>query len=95
MTTTTLPPNAVEAVDALVSRLPDLPPPAVRARLRRAGKLTQPEVAEALGVHRVQVARWESGRCEPRKPHRALYAHLLRQLAERHPHAAAEEAAVT
>lgn len=83
------------AVDALLNRPADLPPPAVRARLRRAGRLTQAEVADALGVVRAQVNRWEGGHAEPRKPHREAYARLLHGLAEQYPEAAAEEAPVT
>lgn len=92
--TTKQPQAMFDAVDALVSRPADLPPPSVRGRLRRADGLTQPDVAETLGVHRVQVARWETGRAEPRKPHRAAYVRLLEQLAEKHPEAVAEEASV-
>ncbi|MER7983386.1 helix-turn-helix transcriptional regulator [Streptomyces sp. NPDC095817] len=68
-------------VESLLHRAVTLPAPAERARLRLAGSLTQAEVAEALGVHRVQVARWENGRAEPRPPHRQTYARLLAGLA--------------
>lgn len=84
-----------DSVDELLARPADLPPSAIRARLRRAGGLTQPDVAEALGVHRIQVTRWENGHTEPRAPHRAAYARLLGKLAEAHPEAAAEEAPMT
>ncbi|MFF4845518.1 helix-turn-helix domain-containing protein [Streptomyces collinus] len=73
------------AVDELLRRPADLPPPAVRSLLRRAHRLTQQEVAEALGVHRIQVVRWEGGQAEPRNPHRRTYARLLAGLAKLHP----------
>ncbi|WP_093699470.1 helix-turn-helix transcriptional regulator [Streptomyces sp. 2231.1] len=73
------------AIDELLRRPADLPPPGVRSLLRRAHRLTQQEVAEALGVHRIQVVRWEGGQAEPRNPHRRAYARLLAGLAEQHP----------
>ncbi|GAA3163539.1 helix-turn-helix domain-containing protein [Streptomyces ramulosus] len=78
--------DALRRVDALVGGV--LPPPPVRQRLRRAAGLTQQEVADAVGVKRLAVARWELGETHPRRPHRAVYMHLLRQLAERFPEAA-------
>jgi hypothetical protein len=36
-------------------------------------------------VHRVQVVRWETGRAEPRQPHRQAYAQLLHGLAAKFP----------
>ncbi|MFF1482902.1 helix-turn-helix domain-containing protein [Streptomyces sp. NPDC058301] len=80
-----------ERVDALIARSAALPPPQVRARLRQAGCLTQAEVAEALGVHRIQVVRWEKGRAEPRQPHRRLYVRLLQGLAEKFPEVTGEQ----
>ncbi|MFD9511267.1 helix-turn-helix transcriptional regulator [Streptomyces mirabilis] len=72
-------------IESLLNRAVGLPGPAERARLRLAGNLTQAEVAEALGVHRVQVVRWETGRAEPRQPHRQAYAQLLHGLAAKFP----------
>ncbi|MFD8375307.1 helix-turn-helix transcriptional regulator [Streptomyces sp. NPDC059688] len=74
-----------EAVNQLLNRPADLPLPSIRTALRRAHRLTQQEVAEAIGVHRIQVVRWEKGQAEPRNPHRRAYAHLLAGLAEQHP----------
>ncbi|WP_431983164.1 helix-turn-helix transcriptional regulator [Streptomyces qinglanensis] len=62
----------------------------MRAKLRRAAGLTQQEVAEAVGVKRLAVARWELGQTHPRRPHRAVYMHLLNRLAQRFPEAADE-----
>ncbi|MER6445458.1 helix-turn-helix domain-containing protein [Streptomyces venezuelae] len=81
-------PDRLRQVDALLDALDDvLPPPQVRARLRVAAGLTQKDVADAVGVKRVAVARWESGEVHPRRPHREVYLHLLKGLAERFPEA--------
>ncbi|MEY9878186.1 DNA-binding transcriptional regulator YiaG [Streptacidiphilus sp. MAP12-33] len=75
----------IDAVDALLAEdnEHDLPAPAERARLRKAARLTQRQVADALGVRVETVWTWEKGRTEPRPPQRAAYAHLLRQIAAR------------
>ncbi|MFJ9472459.1 helix-turn-helix domain-containing protein [Streptomyces caniferus] len=78
--------DSLRRVDALLDDV--LPPPNVRQQLRRAAGLTQQEVAEAVGVKRLAVARWELGETHPRRPHRAAYTHLLKRLAERYPEAA-------
>ncbi|MEU0663744.1 helix-turn-helix domain-containing protein [Streptomyces lavendulocolor] len=74
-----------DAVDALLERPVLLPSPAVRAGLRRAAGLTQTDVAQALGVHRIQVLRWEAGAVKPRKSNLMAYAQLLDGLAARYP----------
>ncbi|MGW3954053.1 helix-turn-helix transcriptional regulator [Streptomyces sp. NPDC004752] len=79
-------PDRLKRVDALLDDVLPLPP--VRAKLRLAAGLTQQEVAEAVGVKRLAVARWELGQTHPRRPHRAVYMHLLTRLAERYPEAA-------
>ncbi|WEV23755.1 helix-turn-helix transcriptional regulator [Streptomyces sp. 71268] len=64
----------------------DLPPPAERARLRRAAGLSQEQVARALGLKRaVTVSDWERGTSEPRPPRRTAYRQLLNELAKRFP----------
>ncbi|SCE27140.1 helix-turn-helix transcriptional regulator [Streptomyces sp. DvalAA-19] len=78
--------EALKRVDALLDNV--LPPPRVRAQLRLAAGLTQKDVADAVGVQRLAVVRWELGQSHPRRPHREVYAHLLQRLAERFPHAA-------
>ncbi|WP_432105891.1 helix-turn-helix domain-containing protein [Streptomyces sp. bgisy091] len=80
--------DLLAAVDAVLTRSPELPAPSVRARLRKADGLTQQGVAELLGVRRLAVARWEGGKVEPRAPHRQAYIRLLAGLAIKHPHAA-------
>ncbi|WP_285543705.1 helix-turn-helix transcriptional regulator [Streptomyces lavendulae] len=62
-----------------------LPATKVRGELRRAAGLTQAQVAAAIGVGRVQVARWETGFAEPRGVRRRAYSHLLLGLARQHP----------
>ncbi|MCX4538986.1 helix-turn-helix domain-containing protein (plasmid) [Streptomyces sp. NBC_00841] len=76
-----------DPVDALLAQSVGLPAPAVRARLRQAASLTQIEVAAAIGVHRIQVVRWENGQAEPRNPHRRTYGRLLERLAAQFPDA--------
>ena len=75
------------AVDALLEQANgELPPPAERARLRRAAGLSQQQVAAALGLKRREtVADWETGRSEPRPPKRSAYLRLLDGLAARYP----------
>nr|AAS45815.1 SLV.32 [Streptomyces lavendulae] len=64
-----------------------LPAPEMRGRLRRAAGFTQAQVAQALGVGRVQVARWETGYADPSGVRRTAYSRLLRELMRQHPEA--------
>jgi HTH-type transcriptional regulator/antitoxin MqsA len=57
-----------------------LPPPKVAAAIRVAAGVTQERLAAELGVHRVSVVRWETGRRHPRGAQRAAYGRLLRDL---------------
>ena len=57
-----------------------LPIPAVAREIRRAAHVSQDAVACELGVHRVTVARWETGTRSPRGPLRLAYAKLLSDL---------------
>jgi HTH-type transcriptional regulator/antitoxin MqsA len=82
--------DPLRRVDALVDA-GTLPSPRVRQQLRVAAGLTQAEVAHAIGVQRVAVARWEAGLTKPHRSNRLKYAHFLRRLAEKYP-AAAQEA---
>ncbi|MEU3050366.1 helix-turn-helix transcriptional regulator [Streptomyces sp. NPDC006984] len=82
-------PDRSQQVDALLNGLPEvLPPPHVCAKLRLAAGLTQQDVADAVGVKRVAVTRWELGQTSPRRPQRENYLRLLKGLAERFPEAA-------
>ena len=57
-----------------------LPPPATARMIRMAAGVSQDQVAKELGVHRMTVVRWESGKRTPTGVHRAVYARLLEQL---------------
>lgn len=49
--------------------------------IREAARLTQTDVANAIGVTPATVSRWESGsRVTPRSSVALAYAHLLREL---------------
>ncbi|MFK0223285.1 helix-turn-helix transcriptional regulator [Streptomyces vinaceus] len=76
--------DPLRRIDALVDE-GTLPAPQVRQQLRLAAGLTQAEVADAIGVQRVAVARWEAGLTQPHRGNRLKYAHLLRKLAAKHP----------
>lgn len=81
--------DLAKAVDTLLSRPADaLPSPEVRSRLRKASGLTQEEVAEAFGVHRMAFLRWENGQSMPRRRHRDAYLRLLQGWAAKYPEAA-------
>ncbi|WP_316959641.1 helix-turn-helix domain-containing protein [Streptomyces sp. TRM68367] len=76
--------DSLRRIDALVDA-DTLPPPHIRQELRIAANLTQAEVAEAIGVKRLAVVRWEAGQTQPHRGNRLKYAELLRRLAEEHP----------
>jgi DNA-binding XRE family transcriptional regulator len=50
---------------------------------RKAARVTQADLAEALGVSRQAVTGWESGQRVPSSAHALAYGRLLRQLARR------------
>jgi DNA-binding transcriptional regulator YiaG len=76
-----------EALDAelekAAARPSDLPPPEERARLRKALKLKQSQIANILGVHRLTVSAWERGEYDPKGDTRRLYIELLEEMKER------------
>ncbi|MFD9619688.1 helix-turn-helix transcriptional regulator [Streptomyces virginiae] len=74
--------DRLTAVENLVQEAVWLPAVGDRGALRRAAGLTQQQVALAVGVGRVQVARWETGTAEPRGVRRKAYGHLLRSLTQ-------------
>jgi DNA-binding transcriptional regulator YiaG len=47
--------------------------------IRKRARLSQADIARAVGVDQPTVARWETGRV-PRRDHAVRYAELLRQL---------------
>ncbi|MFF2549066.1 telomere-associated protein Tap [Kitasatospora sp. NPDC058063] len=75
------------SIDALLARpkpVEDLPIPAERERLRKAGDYTQEELAAALKTRRETIVRWEAGTTEPRPPKREVYIRFLATLALQH-----------
>jgi HTH-type transcriptional regulator/antitoxin MqsA len=80
--------DLLDAVNALLVRPDTLPPPEIRARLRKADGLTQQEVAAVFGVTRVAFNRWEVGAAKPRRRHLEAYARLLSGWAAKYPAAA-------
>lgn len=59
-----------------------LPPRGMAKAIRRSAGVSQERMAAELGVHRVTIARWESGDRVPTGAHRLAYASLLRDLLE-------------
>ena len=59
-----------------------LPSPLVARAIRESAGVTQIRVAQALNVHRVTVARWESGERQPRRAARAAYMQILHEMQE-------------
>jgi DNA-binding transcriptional regulator YiaG len=60
-----------------------LPPPAIARAIRESAGITQQQLADAVHVHRVTLARWESDRsAKPKGELRARYAVALRGLRE-------------
>lgn len=57
-----------------------LPAPALARMIRISAGVSQDRMAKELGVHRVTIARWESGERTPRGLTRVRYAELLEQL---------------
>jgi DNA-binding transcriptional regulator YiaG len=63
-----------------VRRARRLPPPPLARAIREAADVSQERMAGELGVHRVTVARWETGRRRPRGKLLSSYAALLEKL---------------
>lgn len=61
----------------------ELPDPATRGAIRKRANVTQRQLAEALGVTRVTVARWEIGTRSPRGELLDDYLEALQELVER------------
>ena len=57
-----------------------LPPPKIARAIRVEAHVTQARLARELNVHRLTVARWESGERRPRGILRVRYAELLHDL---------------
>jgi DNA-binding transcriptional regulator YiaG len=63
-------------------RAAQLPPPAVRRRIRSDARVSLAEMAAELQVSAVTVHRWEQGVFEPRRDKAIAYRNLLEELRE-------------
>lgn len=69
--------------DTLIQKLRSkrtLPPPDFCRDVRIAAGASQADIAEALGVHRETVSRWERGERKPNEEHRGRYLAILEEL---------------
>ncbi|MFB7512980.1 telomere-associated protein Tap [Streptomyces sp. NPDC056144] len=73
------------AADELLKEVPQLPPPAERARLREAAGITQARLATALKTTTQTIKNYENGRSEPRSPRLEAYQRILSGWAAKHP----------
>jgi transcriptional regulator with XRE-family HTH domain len=72
------------AVSELLERVQNrrrLPEPQLRRLIRQSAGISLADVADALGVTRSAVSRWETGDREPRDASVEAYADLLARLA--------------
>ncbi|MFB7936039.1 helix-turn-helix domain-containing protein [Streptomyces sp. NPDC056049] len=60
----------------------ELPQPAERRRLREAARLSQQDIADAMGVTRAAVGHWETGLRSPRGRLLAEYVEVIRAMRE-------------
>lgn len=65
-----------------VTRRRRLPSPALARAVRVAAGVTQQRLADEVGVHRMTVARWETGERHPRGAMAARWAEVLDSLRE-------------
>lgn len=63
-----------------------LPPPEERKRVRKAYGVTQGDLADELGVHRITVSAWERGTYDPTgetlDKYLAAFAHMKKEIGE-------------
>lgn len=64
------------------ARQRQLPPPHVARAIRLRARITQAELAEALGVAQPTIAHWEAGRKKPSPAHAGEYAAALDAMGE-------------
>jgi len=72
----------LDAVLQLSRERRQLPPPQDRRLIRERAKLTQAEVASAVGVKPPSICRWEKGERMPTGPRLRAYAALLKLLTD-------------
>ena len=58
-----------------------LPEPNLRRILRESARVSQEDLAQALGVNRSTICRWENGARSPRGSNLSAYLNLLDRLA--------------
>lgn len=73
--------DALDAALTEARRRRSLPRPEARRMLRVNAGLSQQQVADALGVRRPTVSRWETGARSPRGSALDAYLGVLRRLA--------------
>jgi DNA-binding transcriptional regulator YiaG len=73
-----------EKIHALMrpAKQSDLPPPADRARIRKASGISQTDFGEAIEVSRLTVSMWEQGKTEPQGENRRKYMTALRAIVD-------------
>lgn len=72
--------NVVEAVE--IARVRGLARSGRARAIRQQARLSQAEIAQAVGVHEATIARWESGTRAPRGAAALRWGSLLRELVE-------------
>jgi len=55
----------------------------VARQIRMEAGLSQAEIADAVGIHRVTLFKWENGKQRPKGPRALRYAEVLDELAAR------------
>jgi DNA-binding transcriptional regulator YiaG len=60
----------------------NMPTPGKARLIREAAGVTQTQLAESLGVHRMTIARWEAGERRPRGLYLAAYSTALSEMRE-------------
>jgi transcriptional regulator with XRE-family HTH domain len=71
---------AIDALLAEASARRALPPVEIRRLLRQRVGISQQELADAIGVSRPALSRWETGSRSPRGSSRIAYAQALQRL---------------
>lgn len=57
-----------------------LPTPEKARLIREAAGISQTQLAEAIGVHRMTILRWENGERRPRGLHLTAYCAALQEM---------------
>lgn len=57
-----------------------LPAPRTRRAIRNDAGISQQEIADEIGVHRMTIARWEAGTHQPRGDRLVQYFQIIEQM---------------